>query len=85
MSTTAKALLALSLTMLIWAVVPIATRLLVTVIDPGHMLVIRYAISTVLFAILLTALRGWHIDRSDWPRFLLAAATEIVRSMDRRV
>lgn len=77
MSTTAKALLALSLTMLIWAVVPIATRLLVTVLDPGHTLVIRYVISSALFAVLLTVLRGWHIERGDWPRFLLAAATGV--------
>lgn len=63
--------------MLIWAVVPIVTRLLVTALDPGDTLVIRYVISTVLFAILLTVLRGWHIDRGDWPRFLLAAVTGV--------
>lgn len=77
MSTTTKALIALSLTMLIWAVVPIATRLLVTALDPGHTLVIRYAISTVLFAGVLTLLRGWRIERADWPRLLLAAATGV--------
>jgi drug/metabolite transporter (DMT)-like permease len=78
MSTTTKALIALSITMLIWAVVPIATRLLVTVLDPGHTLVIRYAISTVLFAVLLTVMRGWRVERADWSRLLLAAATGVL-------
>ncbi|MEZ5925570.1 MAG: DMT family transporter [Hyphomicrobiaceae bacterium] len=78
MSTTTKALVALTVTMLIWAVVPIVTRLLVTSLDPGDTLVIRYAISTVLFALLLTAMRGWSIERRDWPRFLAAAATGVL-------
>jgi drug/metabolite transporter (DMT)-like permease len=77
MSTTAKALIALTLTMLIWAVVPIITRLLVTKIHPGDTLVIRYAISAVLFVALLTLTRGWRFDKADWPRFLLAALTGV--------
>jgi drug/metabolite transporter (DMT)-like permease len=77
MSTTAKAFLALTLTMLIWAVAPIVTRLLVTRINPGDTLVIRYAISVVLFAVLLTVTRNWRFDSADWPRILLAAATGV--------
>lgn len=77
MSTTAKALIALTVTMLIWAIVPVFTRQLVLAIDPGEVLVIRYAISVVLFVILLTAMRAWRFDRHDWPRFLAAAATGV--------
>jgi drug/metabolite transporter (DMT)-like permease len=78
MSTKAKALLALTLTMLIWAIVPIVTRTLVTKLDPGHTLVIRYAISTVMFAAMLVAMRGWRIERQDWPRFLAASVTGVL-------
>lgn len=77
MSTTAKALIALTATMLIWAIVPVFTRTLVLALDPGHVLVIRYVISAVLFVVLLTAVRGWGFDRRDLPRFLAAAVTGV--------
>ena len=67
------ALISLSLTAVIWGMTPVAIRFLVKDLAAADVLVLRFAICAVVFATLLTVIRGWHVATADWPRFIFSA------------
>jgi drug/metabolite transporter (DMT)-like permease len=71
--TEAKAVLALLVTMLIWGLAPVCTRLLAVELKPANVLVIRYAAVTLIFAVVLGWTGRWRIAAPDWPRLLLVS------------
>jgi drug/metabolite transporter (DMT)-like permease len=68
--TETKAILALLVTMLIWGMAPVCTRLLAVELKPANALVIRYAAVTLIFAAVLASTGRWRIASRDWPRLL---------------
>ncbi|MFL6816075.1 MAG: DMT family transporter, partial [Bradyrhizobium sp.] len=70
MKTETKAILALLVTMLIWGMAPVCTRLLAVELKPANALVIRYAAVTLIFAAVLASTGRWRIASRDWPRLL---------------
>lgn len=67
-----RALLALTLTALIWGAIPVAVRSLVKDLPPADVLVMRFLISGAIFCVVLTVQRGWGIAWRDVPRFVAA-------------
>lgn len=72
-----QALVALSLSALIWGFTPVAVRTLAKDLPPGDLLVLRSLISGGLFAAMLTIQGGWHVAGRDLPRFAACAITGI--------
>ncbi len=62
--------LALVVTMVFWGSAPAFTRLLVTSMPPGDLLVMRFAIVGPLYALFVFAISGWHVARSDLVRLI---------------
>ena len=62
--------LALIVTMVFWGSAPAFTRLLVTSMPPGDLLVMRFALVGPLYALFVFAVTGWRIARADLPRLV---------------
>ena len=72
-----RALLALTLTALIWGSTPVAVRSLVKDLPPADVLVMRFLISGAIFCVVLTVQRGWGIAWRDVPRFVAAGLSGV--------
>lgn len=66
----ARALLALTFTMIVWGVSPVFFRSLSLALGPGDHLAIRYGLAGLLFLAVLALTGGWRIAWQDWPRML---------------
>ncbi|MFN4142455.1 DMT family transporter [Aestuariivirga sp.] len=68
-----RAIAALTFTMIVWGVSPVFFRSLSLALGPSDHLAIRYALSALLFLVILAAIRFWRIRREDWPRMLFVS------------
>jgi len=62
--------LALIVTMVFWGSAPTFTRLLVTNMPPGDLLVMRFALVGPLYTLFVFAVSGWRIAMRDLPRLV---------------
>ena len=71
-STRTRAILALTLTMVMWGSAAVFMRTLALSLTPENSLAVRYVLLSVINVAGLLWLGTWRIPRADWPRFLIA-------------
>lgn len=67
-----RAILALTLTMVLWGSAAVFMRTLALSLTPENSLAVRYVLLSVINVAGLLWLGTWRIPRADWPRFLIA-------------
>jgi drug/metabolite transporter (DMT)-like permease len=69
-SDTTKPLLALAFTVFVWGITPVFVRGISLALGPYDALIIRLAISAVIYGVILALTSGFKFPRQDWPRLL---------------
>jgi drug/metabolite transporter (DMT)-like permease len=70
----AKAVFALSVTMLIWGSAAAVMRNMALDLSAENAIALRYLLLAAIFIPALTMIKdGWHIRREDWPRLLISS------------
>jgi drug/metabolite transporter (DMT)-like permease len=73
MSVSAKAMIALAFTILVWGVIPVFLRNLSLSLGPYDFLVVRLILAGIILSYVLATTSDFHMPRRDWPRLALIA------------